>query len=300
MRAGASTEGGSGSIRVGVAGWDYPDWEGLVYPRAGGLDRLAYLARFVDVVEINSTFYRPNAPRAAERWARTALDAGGLRFTAKAHRSWTHEATDDLGEAVALALAGLRPLREAGVLAAVLVQFPQRFHAGSRAYEHLRRLAEHSLGWPVAIEVRHAGWNAPEAHAQVRQCGFAWCVVDQPRIAGSTLGREPVATSTLGYLRLHGRNTPEWFRQGAGRDARYDYRYDRREVAELVATARTLAGMCEQVVVVYNNHFRGQALANALETRFALTGTRAVAPAALMRAYPDLADSADPAEPALF
>ena len=43
---------------VGVAGWDYPDWEGVVYPAAAGrrFDRLAWIARFVDVVERYSAF----------------------------------------------------------------------------------------------------------------------------------------------------------------------------------------------------------------------------------------------------
>lgn len=35
-------------IRVGTAGWDYPDWQGVVFPRPKprGFDPLAYLARY--------------------------------------------------------------------------------------------------------------------------------------------------------------------------------------------------------------------------------------------------------------
>ena len=46
---------------VGTAGWSYPDWKGVVYPEhpPRGFDALRYLARFVDVVEINHSFYRP-------------------------------------------------------------------------------------------------------------------------------------------------------------------------------------------------------------------------------------------------
>ena len=53
-----------GQIRVGVAGWDYPDWNGTVYPAGPGrgFDRLAFIARFVDAIEINSSFYRPLDP----------------------------------------------------------------------------------------------------------------------------------------------------------------------------------------------------------------------------------------------
>ena len=58
---------------MGVAGWDYEDWNGVVYPAGAGrwMDRLAWISRFVDMVEINSTFYRPARPQVAESWERT-------------------------------------------------------------------------------------------------------------------------------------------------------------------------------------------------------------------------------------
>jgi uncharacterized protein YecE (DUF72 family) len=85
-------------IRVGVAGWDYPDWVGPVYPERASrnFDRLAYLSRFVHVLEINSTFYRPADPRTAESWLRRTEGRPHFTFTAKAHRSWTHEREPDL------------------------------------------------------------------------------------------------------------------------------------------------------------------------------------------------------------
>jgi uncharacterized protein YecE (DUF72 family) len=45
-------------IRVGPAGWSYPDWEGRVYPRPrpAGFHPLAFIARYVDCVEVNSSF----------------------------------------------------------------------------------------------------------------------------------------------------------------------------------------------------------------------------------------------------
>ena len=47
-------------IRIGPAGWSYPDWEGQVYPKPKprGFDPLRYLAQYFDTIEINSTFYR--------------------------------------------------------------------------------------------------------------------------------------------------------------------------------------------------------------------------------------------------
>ena len=102
-------------VRVGVAGWDYPDWSGVVYPTASArrIDHLSYISRFVDVVEINSTFYRPAEPRVAASWVRRTAERRGFRFTAKVHRSWTHDPRADPAAAITPTLDGLRPLLEA-------------------------------------------------------------------------------------------------------------------------------------------------------------------------------------------
>ena len=57
----ASGSAGAALVHVGTAGWSYSDWEGVFYPRPHprGFDPLEYLSRYVDVVEVNSTFYRP-------------------------------------------------------------------------------------------------------------------------------------------------------------------------------------------------------------------------------------------------
>jgi uncharacterized protein YecE (DUF72 family) len=56
-------------IRIGPAGWDYPDWQGVVYPpRVQGTDRLTFLTQFFPVIEINVTFYRPISATLARRW----------------------------------------------------------------------------------------------------------------------------------------------------------------------------------------------------------------------------------------
>src|SRR5205809_324050 len=48
-------------VRVGPAGWSYPDWVGYVYPsrRAKGFHEAAYLAQFFDTIEVNTSFYQP-------------------------------------------------------------------------------------------------------------------------------------------------------------------------------------------------------------------------------------------------
>lgn len=277
-------------IRVGVAGWDYPDWNGAVYPARPGprFDRLRYLAGFVDTIEINSTFYRPATPATAASWARRVADYPDFRFTAKTHRSWTHEATDDLEAAVDATLAGLRPLREAGRLGALLIQFPQAFHYSPAALDHVERLAAPLAGWPACVEVRHASWRADEVGTWLAARGLGWCLVDQPVAGRATI--EPLArvTSTLAYARLHGRNVANWFRADAGRDARYDYLYTTDELAGLALHIRGMAHGAEQLFVIQNNHFRGKALVNALQLRREFTNVAPAAPEELVAAYPEL------------
>ena len=279
-------------IRIGVAGWDYPDWAGVVYPTrtTRGFDRLSWIARFVDVVEINSTFSRPASIRAATAWARRAAGVPGFRFTAKSHRSWTHEPDADPAIAVARTLEGLDPLRDAGCLGALLVQFPQSVHQTPRSRDRISRLADAARGWPLVFEFRHASWDDDRTAAWLRGMGAGWCVVDQPRV-GRVAGATPRVTSPVGYLRLHGRNAADWFREGAGRDARYDYLYSIDELRPLASAVSGMAKRAQEIFVVQNNHFRGQALANALQMKRLIHGVAPPAPAELVEAFPDLRPS---------
>ncbi len=277
-------------IRIGVAGWDYPDWRGVVYPIDAGrrLDRLAYISDFVDVVEINSSFYRPVDPRVAESWVRRIERHADFRFSAKSHRSWTHETAPDLVRDVERTLDGLQPLRDAGRLGALLIQFPQSTRFGPPAREHVDRLIDRCPGWPLVIEVRHTSWAADEVTEWFARRAVGWCVVDQPAAGESTLGRLPRVTSPVAYVRLHGRNVANWFRPGAGRDARYDYLYSAAELEQIAKSVRTMMQTAEQLFVVQNNHFRGQALVNALQMKRLLQKASPPAPHSLVASYPEL------------
>jgi len=255
-------------IRFGPAGWSYPDWAGVVYPepRPRGFDPLAYLARYFDTIEVNSTFYRPPAPETPRRWARRVSDNGRFKFTAKLWRRFTHERESAwMQDDVDAVRAGLDPLAEASRLGALLVQFPWSFKASASSLEWLTDIAAAFKEYPLVVEVRHASWNRPEFYEWLGQRDTGFVNIDQPVFRRSI---EPSARACgrVGYVRLHGRNYEDWFREDAGRDARYDYLYERAELEPWVERIRELAdgGLVEDVYVVTNNHFRGQAVANAI------------------------------------
>jgi uncharacterized protein YecE (DUF72 family) len=231
----------SDRIRIGPAGWSYPDWEGQVYPKPKprGFDPLAYLAQYFDTIEINSTFYRIPSATMTKTWAQRVAEHPDFRFTAKLWQGFTHEGRASPADETAFKQA-MAPLHEAGKLGAVLVQFPYRFHHTPENRAYLQRLADAFREYPLVLEIRHRSWDRPQVYDFLRELGMGFCNIDQPQVSYS-IGLTRVVTSAIGYLRLHGRNAAAWFAEDANRDRRYDYRYTDEELAELVETVEILS-----------------------------------------------------------
>jgi uncharacterized protein YecE (DUF72 family) len=276
-------------VRVGVAGWLYDDWKRVLYPEPAprGFDPLDYLAHYIDAVEINSSFYGPPSARTSTRWAERVRDRPAFRFTAKLWRRFTHEREQawSTGD-VDVVRAGLTPLAEAGRLGALLIQFPWSFKRNERSREWLGDLMTAFAEFPLVLEVRHASWNVPEFYASLATHDIGFVNIDQPLFRHS-IKPSATATARIGYIRLHGRNYRDWFREGAGRDARYDYLYSAQELRDWVERIDDVAADPEsrEVYVITNNHFRGQAVANALMLRAMIDHRRIPAPPALFDTY---------------
>jgi len=278
---------GAGTIRVGPAGWDYPDWAGTVFPkpRPKGFDPLAYLARYYDTIEINTTFYRPATRDVAEKWAKRVEANPAFQFTAKLWRRFTHErGAAWTKEEVAAAREAFEALALAGRLGAVLLQFPWSFRNDEPAREWLGDLARAFSAYPLVLEVRHLSWNTPEVLDWLTEHQVGLVNVDQPLFHDS-LRPSAHATSSVGYVRLHGRNYQSWFRKTAGRDDRYQYLYTAEELAPWVARIRQVASRTRQTFAVTNNHPSGRATTNATMIESLLTGKKAPAPPVLFETY---------------
>lgn len=289
----------TGRFLVGTAGWSYGDWAGRVYPDPPprGFDGLRHLARFLDCIEINSTFYRVPSPRTAADWVRRTDGLPGFRFTAKVHRSFTHGDESETGPAgVRAFLDALAPLRESGRLGTLLLQFPWSFRDSPDARRRLARLCELFSAERVAVEVRHASFASPDAEAFLAALGAGIAEVDMPA-SPTNLGPRRRVLGPFGYFRLHGRNAAAWFDPAAGRDRRFDYFYSGEEIDALAGRVRAAAPILPLVFVVTNNHFRGQGPANSLMLRARLLGGPVPVPPELLRAFPSLRPYADPRSP---
>lgn len=270
-------------IRIGPAGWSYKDWEGTVYPPHGSkFDHLAYLASFFDTIEINSPFYRIPPATHAKSWVRRVADNPNFKFTTKVFRGFTHDDAS-LADADVNAFRNyLDPLAEANRLGAVLLQYPWSFKNSDESREKLAALFTAFDGYPLALEVRHSTFQNEEFLQFLNEHDVAWVNVDQPLFHDSVKPSDAM-TGPLAYARLHGRNYEKWFAHGETWE-RYNYLYSKEELAPWVDRIQTMA-TAKETYVVTNNHFRGQAIVNAVELEESL-GMDAKMPPQLKETYP--------------
>ena len=275
---------------VGTAGWSYQDWEGVVYPspKPKGFHPLSFLSGYVDIVEVNSTFYRPAPPVFARSWLKKVESRPDFLFSVKLLQAFTHDRREFTSKDVAGFKAGIDLLRLKKRLGALLIQFPWSFANTPENTEYLVRLFGLFSEYPLALEVRHGSWDEPGFFGLLEEHRVAFCNIDQPLFGNSVKPSAVVTNPEFAYVRLHGRNYKNWFRKDAGRDDRYDYLYTRDELGDWVERIRSLGARSGKVFVITNNHYRGQAMANALQIRNMITGEKIDVPGPLLEKYPVL------------
>jgi uncharacterized protein YecE (DUF72 family) len=284
----------AGKILIGPAGWSYADWEGIVYPRSKprGFHEAAYLARYFDTIEINTSFYNPLRAEVAASWVEKVRHNPSFQFTAKLWKRFTHDREACLQDEK-VCKQGLDPLAAAGRLGALLIQFPWSFKNTRQNHEYMSGLCVQFAEYPLVVEVRHGSWNQPEVFDRLREQGVGFCNIDQPVIGRSIAPSEQV-TTPVGYVRLHGRNYEHWFTSNERTEERYNYLYSMDELKPWADRIANIARSAEVVFVVTNNHYEGKAIANALQLISILRGPPVPMPENLPEFYPQLAEIALP------
>ena len=277
-------------VQVGPSGWSYPSgkgaWKGIVYPppkARGGADELTWYADRFHTVEVNASFYRPLNPDLTAKWVERTPP--GFEFAVKLHQQFTHPrmhapSTKDLppvpavgDDVVRQTLEALAPMREARRLGAVLAQFPASFQATPEALAYLEWLTGELRGVRVAVELRHRSWSDArrETLELLDAAKAAWVLIDEPKFKSSVWQSPAVFLEELkerpwAYVRLHGRNAAQWWDHEATED-RYNYLYSGEELEPFVDVAAAAAALGKKLYLYTNNHFAGNAVANAAQVR---------------------------------
>ncbi len=278
-----------GNVRIGSASWTDPTLvrSGLFYPRGASTPekRLRYYASRFSLVEVDASYYALPTARQATAWVeRTPED---FRFNVKAFSAMTGHPVDlralpkDLAEELPGRLKGRRkaradelppellevcwsrflaavePLREAGKLGAVLLQFPPWFTA---TRGNARRIADCRArlgGIRGAVEFRHRSWVDNSRWTRVldllRDQRMSYVAVDAP--GGFDTALPPLRAVTepsLAMVRFHGRNRATWEGRRTAAE-RFDHLYDAEELREWTVGIHALSQQAEEVHVVMNN-----------------------------------------------
>jgi len=256
-------------IKVGTSGFQFPDWKGTVYPeRVRQQDMLTFYEESLgfDVLEVNYTYYRLPFAKTMEAMARKTSEH--FEFVVRSHREMTHEIWEDKERSRLKAnrdifkrfLDGLEPLIRRKKLGCVLLQFPYYFLPTNENLDYILASRSYLKGVEIVVEFRHQSWVQEKVFDFLTKNGLGFCIVDEPRLSG-LMPTQFVVTSSIAYLRFHGRN-PQWF--GASKEDRYRYDYSEQELTELIPEIRRIEPFGKHFYAFFNNCSQGFAVKNAL------------------------------------
>lgn len=188
-------------LYIGTSGWNYPDWEGVLYPeRLRSIDQFAFYAQRYSTVEINYTFHHIPKVSTVEAWEQVTPPA--FRFTLKVHQTITREfATQEADQDWEKFIASSLVLKDK--LAVILFQFPAMFTATPERVEQFKnwigpRRRKHSE-LCFAFEFRHPSWLNDVITRWFAEERLTWVIAQS-----SMYPTLSAVTSQDVYLRLHG------------------------------------------------------------------------------------------------
>jgi uncharacterized protein YecE (DUF72 family) len=249
-----------GIAYVGTSGYSYKDWEGILYPeKTRQADYLSIYAKEFNVAELNFSYYKMPDARASEKMVEKT--GAHFLFSVKAHQSLTHEySLTSLDTNCGIFLDGIRPIIDSHKLGTVLLQFPYSFHYTPDNRRYLDKLSCRLSDVPLSIEFRNDKWECDTVLDGLRKRNIGFVNVDEPALKG-LLKKSSIVTSDIGYIRFHGRNAQNWW--SGDNVSRYDYHYSDSELTEWIPSIAQIMEQTKIVLIVFNNHSKGQAVQNA-------------------------------------
>ena len=246
-------------IKLGTCAWNFEDWRDVFYPASlASNQELAYYARYLPAVEVDSTFYHIPRPDVVAAWAARTPD--DFVFTAKMPKLITHEARlRNCRRELDAFLNSLRPMGEK--LGAVLIQFSPAFrpvHDEDALRDFLGLLPAGKI--PFAVEFRHPDWHAPRIAKLLAEHGVACAWNDLTAIEAQNegaFGFLPMTADFL-YVRLMG-DLETKFRPDGERQYRYgSLLWGRESGMEFWADRiKNHLGDTRRIYVMVNNHYEG-------------------------------------------
>jgi len=269
-------------------------------------ERLRYYAERFALVENDASYYAIPDQKQAKLWAERTPEGFTMNF--KAFGTITTHPTDpkrlpkELREALpkeaqdkqrlypkdfpkevfdeihARFWVGLEPLRKAGKLGAILLQYPEWFPIGSKNKGEILRARELLPDDTIAVEFRNHTWleerNQAETLAFLRENGLAYVSVDEPQGFPSSIPPVAAVTAPLAVVRFHGRNAENWKKPGLSAAERFDYEYKLPELEEWLPKIKRLEEEADEVHLLMNNCYGDKAVRNAAELGALLAGRR--------------------------
>ena len=286
-----------GVIRIGTCSWAEKSLieSGTFYPEGAGTPerRLRYYASHFDTVEVDSSYYAIPTSLMVSAW--TERTPAGFLSHVKAYGALTGHAIDprtltpelrellpaadrdhdsvQVAEPVLLralaraSVSALEPLKAAHRLGFVVFQFPPWFGYKNANLDYLLYCKELMAGLPIAVEFRHGSWLTGHHKGALfdflREQRITYITCDEPQYGSlATAPFIPEATTSMAYLRLHGRNAENWLSHDT---PRYDYHYQDGELRAFAGVAQRLSERARMVFVMFNNCHAGHAARNALQ-----------------------------------
>jgi uncharacterized protein YecE (DUF72 family) len=252
---------------IGCCGWNYGDrfedggWIGSFYPDTK-TKKLAFYSQIFPCAEFDAIFYEKFYSKMGQATFEGMIKSTppGFEFSVKVPETITHKARLSLEKGADTLfdeyLERISPLKEANKLGAILIQLPLSFTVQDfkQVESFLDTLPK--KGYDYAIEFRHPSWQTEGPWELLKQYNVATVLTDSPDPKLQYLSDVSI-TADHAFIRLHGRKQGYW----------YDYRYSQQELKSWADKVTKIQKDPEvkRLRIMFNNHYRGSAVENALQ-----------------------------------